>query len=351
MKIGFVGANSQVATELCLLLANRDDATVVPIVRNRLGSHLLRHHDLDCRIADITDPEEAPETLADLDIVVVAAFAWQYSHEGFQAQGARKANEALVQNAVDYSSSDARIIYFSSQAAFGDKIGAPQYSDWSLYTREKRNAEKLLKKRCESTGKPGYAFRLGFVHGVNQARTTELRETVLEHAHIHLSVDPEKPSNVVYTVTLLDAILECGRENLEPGRYSIVNEPQWTWKDVCEYYKPDNVTLHFHPPNGGGGSLGIALSRVWKLIESHERALRTLTVYIPDAVNEFLFHKYLQEQRGGELSELQNRTIVERPAFRFNPIPGPYIDGLPKTRQRLEALEAISDLFEHSDQR
>lgn len=346
MNIGIVGANSQVGTELTALFAEHDDVSIRPIVRNRLGTHFLRSLGIDSTVADVTDDADARAALADLDVVVIAAFAWQYSQEGFQARGARKANEAIVRNTVEHAPTDARIIYFSSQAAFGNEIGAPQYSDWSLYTREKRNAEATLADACEETDKRGYAFRLGFVHGVNQSRTSELASGLSAYPHVYVGADPDKPSNVVHTVTLRDAVLKCGSGRTPAGTYSIVNEPQWTWREVCEHYAPDEGTLHYESPNGSSSALKTALGKAWSVIEDRERTLRTATVYIPDTVNEWLFHRYLRRQRGGELGALRGKKSLRRPAFEFDPIPGPFLTELPETEGQLDDLEAIRDNFE-----
>lgn len=349
MKLGIVGANGQVGTELSFLFDADDDIEVVPIVRNRLGTHFLRYHGLEPRVADVSDAENAREALSDLDAVVVAAFAWQYSHEGFQARGAREANEALVEHAVEYSPDDAAVVYFSSQAAFGDEIGAPQYNDWSLYTREKRNSEAILREACEGTDTDGYAFRLGFVHGRNQSRTDELRRKLADGPTVYVAVDPDKPSNVVHTVTLADAVRRCACGDADPGTYSIVNEPQWTWREVCAYYGDGGTELVYTPP-GETSTLKRLLGRAWGLIESRERTLRTGTLYVPDAINQFLFHQYLKQQRGGELGELRDRLTVERDAFEFAPVPGPYLD-LPTTRNRLDGYGTISGIFDGPDQR
>jgi dTDP-4-dehydrorhamnose reductase len=346
VKVGIVGANSQVGTELTALFAEHDDVTVAPIDRNRLGTHYLRHLGIDCRIADVTDDADATEALDDLDVVVIAAFAWQYSQEGFEARGARKANENIVRNTVEHAPGGARIVYFSSQAAYGDEINAPQYTDWSLYTREKRNAEKVLRESCEGTSKRGYAFRLGFVHGPNQSRTKALREELSNDSHVYVVADPDKPSNVVHTVTLRDAILQCASGNVSSGIYSITNEPQWTWNAVCEYYSPDDVTLHYRPPGGSTSKVKKLLGKGWSVIEDRQRTLRTATVYIPDLVNEWLFNKYLQQQRGGEIGALESRKSLDRPAFKFDPMPGSNVPGLTSTESQLEDFETIRDSFE-----
>jgi len=346
MKIGIVGANSQVGTELAVLFADHADVTVRPIVRNQLGTHFLRRLEIGCEVADVTDDTDAQEVLADLDTIVVAAFAWQYSQEGFEARGARKANKAIVSNTVEYAPADARIVYLSSQAAFGNDIGAPQYTDWSLYTREKRNAEWVLEQTSKETNKRGYAFRLGFVHGPNQSRTKELRDRLAADRHVYLVADPDKPSNVIHTVTLRDAVLQCGEEQVPPGTYSLTNEPQWTWEEVCDHYSPDNVILHYRPPSNSASILTKVLQKGWNVIEDRQRTLRMATVYVPDWINQWLFHKYLQQQRGGELRSLRDRKSLDRPAFKFDPMPGSNVPGIPPTDSRLTDLVAIRKYFE-----
>jgi dTDP-4-dehydrorhamnose reductase len=345
VKVGIVGANSQVGTELTVLFAEQNGVTVAPIVRNRLGTHFLRHLGIDCRIADVTDDADASEALADLDVVVIAAFAWQYSQEGFEARGARKANENIVSKTVEHTPRGARIVYFSSQAAYGDEIDAPQYTDWSLYTREKRNAEKVLRKSCEGTSKRGYAFRLGFVHGPNQSRTKALKEGLSTDSHVYVVTDPDKPSNVIHTVTLRDAILQCGSANVPSGVYDLTNEPQWTWGDVCEFYSPEDTTLHYRPPGGSASTLKKLLGKGWSMVEDRQRTLRTATVYVPDTINEWLFNKYLQQQRGGDLGALEGRKSLDRSAFKFDPMPGSNVPGLPPTRRRLDDLTALEPYF------
>jgi len=342
VKVAIVGANSQVGTELTLLFDDQEDVEVVPITRNRLGTHFLRHSGIECEVADVTDDDDASRTLADVDAAVIAAFAWQYSQEGFQARGARKSNEAIVENTVRHAPADCDIVYLSSQAAYGDDIGAPQYSDWSLYTREKRNAEDVLEESCEETGQSGYALRLGFVHGPNQGRSQVLRDFLGGDDHVHVVADPEKPSNVLHTVTLRDAIVRCGQD-VAPGTYPLVNEPQWTWGEVCDHYSPDGTTIHYHPPGGDPPLYKRLLGRAWGVIEDRQRTLRTATVYVPDAVNEWLFHRYLQRQRGGELSSLVDRTSLERSAFEFDPVPGENLPGLPETRSQLADLDVVRE--------
>lgn len=337
MEIALVGANGAVGTELCFLIRGTENLSVRPIVRNELGTLFLEHHGFDCRVGNVADPEDAERVLAGADVVVVAAFAWQYSQEGFEARGSRRANERIVTNSVRYASDDAPIIYFSSQAAFGSELGA-KWSDWSLYTREKRNAERLLFETCEETDKPGYVFRLGNVYGENQRATGRILDAIEGVEVLDVVAEPDQPTNVVHTVTILDAIQRCGKGDVDEGQYSLVNEPEWTPRDVFEYYGTDDLTVRFHPPDDGG-SLGKVLGKGWNIIEDKQDVLRTFTVFLPDWANQILFHQYLKSQRAGELSSLKTGNPFEDHMFDVDPMPGERVPNLERTERLLEEKE------------
>ena len=65
MKLGLIGANSNVGTELCFLL--RNSVELIPIVRNKIGSLFLNYHNFDCRISDMSNEHDASAALNDLD--------------------------------------------------------------------------------------------------------------------------------------------------------------------------------------------------------------------------------------------------------------------------------------------
>ena len=72
MKLGLVGANGSVGTELCFLL--NEDTELKPIIRNRLGAVFLKHHGFNCHIADISQKNDAKENLSDVDLTVITSY-------------------------------------------------------------------------------------------------------------------------------------------------------------------------------------------------------------------------------------------------------------------------------------
>ena len=119
MKLGLIGANGNVGTELCFLLKN--DVDLKPIIRNRLGAVFLKHHSFPCIIADISQNKDSKECLADIDAVVISSYATD-PFSGSQTQSSQKINEQIIKNSVKFSAEDATIIYFSTIRAFSHKI-------------------------------------------------------------------------------------------------------------------------------------------------------------------------------------------------------------------------------------
>ena len=94
MKLGLVGANGNIGTELSFLLKN--DIDLIPITRNRLGSLFLNHHNFQCRISDISKENDALESLSDLDSIIILSYAVD-PFSGFQTRSSQKINEDILQ--------------------------------------------------------------------------------------------------------------------------------------------------------------------------------------------------------------------------------------------------------------
>lgn len=237
-RVAILGANGQVGAELCLLLARRSDLQIVPICRNRSGSAYLRWMGIPCRHGRPSDPNDAARLLGDCDIVINSALA-----TGTPAE-IRKTEEQLVRQAFTHSKAGAKIIHFSTQNVYGDpRVG--RFIRWkSPYGRTKLTTEKRVRSEMRRTGKAAYIFRLGHVCGALQGMSFDVREEV-RAARVIL---PERDcaSNTVYTVTIIDAILQVMSRASSPGVYDLMNVPQWTWRQVYAY-EAQELSLPFKP--------------------------------------------------------------------------------------------------------
>lgn len=346
MKIGIVGANSQVGTELCFLL-DVDGIDVVPIVRNELGAAMFGYHDFAYRIGDVAHDGDAGRVLKGLDVVVIAAFASYVSRGELQPKRARNANENLVRNSVIQSGDEAILIYFSSLAAFGSEV---RHTDWWWYTREKRHLEREF-FGSEASTKRKYAFRLGHVFGQAQGVTNELISDLRGKQEIHAEVDPDRESNIVHTTTIIDAIRTVIRTLPTSGTYSIVNQPNWTWSQVLEFYTPEDTEIVYHGGvrksskvlNVGRYFVGLLVD----LLRAAPLQLSTLlsaTVYLPEK----LYSRSWKISKTGniraELNELRESNMVYHGMFEYDPVPGPFLDNLDRTETRLETESRLEFL-------
>lgn len=347
MKVGIVGANGQVGTGLSFLLADAG-ADVVPIVRSALAAATFDRYGFEYRIADVTDADEA-SVCSDLDVTVMAAFASYRSRDELRVKQARRDNERLVRNAVRSTAPDATVLYLSTVAAFGDEIGT---NEWWWYGREKRRLERVFAAELEATETTGYAFRLGHVFGPNQGIARDVHEELGRNHSVRVRADADAPSNAVHVPTIGAAIRQCVQTPVETGTYTVVNEPQWTWGDVIDYYAPDDgsVSVGFAPTSDGASRWGSHLSRyafaVLRRLPYGTAELLPYVRYLPDRVGRQFYRNLQRRNRVRELQRFRRRNDYWRREFDYEPAPGPSIPGVELPRPEIaEAERAIESVL------
>ena len=242
MKIAVIGANGNVGTELTYLL--NEDCEVIPITRNKIGSVFLEHHGIGCRIADILNPDMAKDALKDIDVVVNATWVSD-RFSGSQNQSSRVVNKTIIENCFKFSKKDSVIIYLSTVRAFANKVDPTTSKFWPpRYDVEKQYLEKIVNKNVRKYNKKGISFRCGHVFGEGQPNTIEIRKLLSQNKKLTIAVNPNSSSNIVHIMTLKDAIFKCLDKKIKSGTYSLVNYPQWTWKEIFDFYNK-NCDLKF----------------------------------------------------------------------------------------------------------
>lgn len=340
MSIGVVGANGEVASELCLLLRERGHE-VVPIVRNPLGGAFLQHHGFECRVGDVSDPDEAADLLTDLSAVLLTPHVHSLFDEQTPAS-VRDIHRALIENTAQYTVPETTLVYFSSQAAFG-----PNHSTRKLYTKEKQDAEAMFKQMVEANR--AYILRIANVIGPNQNIIHRIKRIAAEGSRMSVPVAPNAPANVVHTVTLAEAIAGAVNYRFKPGTYTVVNQPQWSWRDVFEAYV-DETTLLFDPP------VKSRLSRLTQRCnELFEIVLDALEKYrtdppvavrrLPDSLLETLVTQLRKHRLTAD--DMYPATVpqFDDPSLHLDPVPGPVVPGL-SPAEDLRAETDVLDQFQ-----
>ena len=386
MKLGLIGANSNVGTELSFLLKN--DVNLIPITRNKLGALFLTYHKFPCRIFDISKENDARESLCDLDSVIISSYAVD-SYSGSQTRSSQKINGDIIKNTTKFAKDNATLFFFSTIRSFSNDI-VPNTSNLGIkssFEKEKIHLEKLLLSESKKNNKRAFIFRMSQVFGENQPRTNYFRKS-LSSNKVQVQVSPEKKSNIVHTLTIKDAIMKCLENQYLPGIYSLVNSPQWTWKNVIDYYKKPETIIEYESKitqqNEIESSDKNANGLFWNLLKSNKKYIKPFLYYASTKfepqikkklaekkmlnaissiknslesqvdTNEKL--KSLQTQRYENakayldelinnnesdkipegLTKLKTTTNFNIEEFSFNSIPGPFLDGLNNTRKLLD---------------
>ena len=227
-RIGVLGANGQVGVEVCLLLGGQPGVEVVPISRNKTGSAYLRSRGIRCRHGRVTDAEDAAKLLGDCDVVL------NFARPVSRPNDMRSANKALVANMTAYSAPGARLVYFSSLSAHRGFRPMTEPPSVTAYGWEKRSVERIVRREASRHGKDAWILRLGHVAGELQAISAELRR-LARGGPVVVPWSGDYPSNVVYTVTIVDATLAIASGREPAGTYDLLCSPSWTWRAVLEH--------------------------------------------------------------------------------------------------------------------
>ncbi len=230
LTIAVIGSNGQVGSEVCLHLSRMEGIRVIAICRSELSGSLLRRCGLECRYGALDDPQRATRLLADCEV------AADFSLPQGSMSEVRSATRQIVGHAVSCAPPGARFVYASSMMAFGMPAGArgfrPRLVARTSYGATKRFGERVARRLARRFSREVYALRIGEVHGELQAPTRiDLGEASGRPVRV-----PDLPSYSVFAATIAEALVQVGSGREEPGTYTLISTPEWTWKELYEYH-------------------------------------------------------------------------------------------------------------------
>src|ERR1700730_4989690 len=161
-RIGIIGANGQLGSEVCLLLNQMEDSQPIPICRNQVGASFLQRCGLDVRLGTTDNEVNTRKLLDDLDLVA------DFSLPVGASSHVRSTITQTVSNITRFAPPGVPFVYLSSTMAFGNadfhsNLRSHRFSR-SAYGSTKRFAEHLARKLSAKHERPAYLFRVGVVH-------------------------------------------------------------------------------------------------------------------------------------------------------------------------------------------
>lgn len=223
-RIVVLGANGQVAAEVvCRLVAAGAD--VIPVCRSHRGSAFLRSRGIAVRHGAIDQACDAARLVGDADLVANFALALG------KPSDMRDGNNAIIGNALQFSPSASRHVFFSTLAVNPELVPAGAPVEMSSYGSEKLRNERLAAKRAGRLGKSLLILRLGHVTGALQGISAEIANRVI--AGTIVLPDPNRLANVTDTSTIARALLDVAvRDQPAIGRFDLTESPPRRWIDV-----------------------------------------------------------------------------------------------------------------------
>jgi nucleoside-diphosphate-sugar epimerase len=336
MRMVIVGSNGQVAAEVTLLLTSRPEVELWPLVRSRSGSAFLRYHGVPVQHGSITDPEFAGKALAGADVVANFALA------GGTPAAALTENQHIIRATFAHSAPAATVVFFSTLAVRGsfDENGRRHRS---AYGDLKLRNERLVARLAKSAGRKAYILRLGHVAGLHQSITALCREEIRSPPVV--LPEPERLSNVTHTVTIADALIAIGAGLVDqPGRYDLVNVPQWTWRQV---YEKEAAELDLVPRFHQLAAQAMPRLRLFPRLQEMtfgaiknfglRNSLTRLIAILPSSSNEVLRAEYLVDRARSEIAALRQPRSVRNPAVFWPALKVHTLGGLTRTEELFAA--------------
>jgi hypothetical protein len=257
----------------------------------------------------------------------------------------------MIDSAVTSSPEDAPFVYFSTVSAYGSDLYS-EGSSWRLYAREKRHLEGYTLDACERASKRGYPLRLGLVVGANQDRSHRMRRKLAAARRaddtVQVPVAAGRGSNVVHAATVAEAIEWCARDRPEPRTYTVLNEPQWSWRETLAWHAPEGTRLVFTESVTGresslvDGALGLATSAV----KRYKNYLIPYQVYVPTWLNRRVIHFFRRRNVNADIGRYASRTELSLREFSNRPLSGKStVPNLTDTTTLLSEQPSFADVF------
>lgn len=322
-RIAIVGANGQVGAEVSLRLREVSGVEVVPVVRNVSGSAFLRLNGMDCRHGRIADPTEAKQLIGDCDVVMNFALSMTAV-----PRIDRERNRAIVRGIAAGARPGATIVFASTVMVYAPELKVRLPESYGL---EKLIAERLLRKLCRRSKRPLFVFRLGHVLGDLQNITRKIQGEIAE-GKVALPEEGSKPSNTVFTSTIVEALLQAANGRQSPDTYDLITAPQWSWHDVYSHYASQlGVPLALVPGKSSHhANLRGPMHRTLQYLRRNEllrQHLMFLLAFMPHDVNRRIHLRYLQSRAMTEIGALRQAEkidfcVPEWRELKLRPMPG-----------------------------
>jgi nucleoside-diphosphate-sugar epimerase len=336
-RIGILGASSQVGASVALFLKDFPGTQVTCLIRSSYSSVFFELFQIEYQRINIDDEADCKEKIGAMDVILDFGYPAGQLHEILTRS---KENIGKV---LGVMKKGAAYFYMSSIMAYGTPDGEKWIKHYRLprtsYSYIKRKIEGFTASKGKQSGIRVYNFRLGQVHGFLQSVNGSFRKKLSDTNLALVDGNPGDPVNIIFIYPLCEAIFQCINGKIRPGLYTLVSSPQWTLKDLYDYYlRYYGLTAHIeYKPAAEKKSKKSFLQRGMDLAKPYRPILETYILMRIPAFTTGIKGKFRQS----ELLRQRDSVLKDLGYIDFNLLGTPPFDLIPGLTTDPEKILAI----------
>jgi len=239
-KILILGSTGQIGKELSINLKNYENINLTCHARTKVSAAFFKQKKINCLIGNIKE-NNIIKNIAEADLVFDLA-APNFGTLSEIKEFYKDRLDLVINNMKQKS----KFVFASTMNAFGLSDNRKHLKNYffpsSIYSANKRFAEKYCKKLGKKNSVEIYLLRLAEVHGIYQRASENLKKLIYEK---HIFEIPRTPAWIIFISSIEEALINILKNKENPGLYTLTND-QIYWNDLLEYLaKKINCNVKF----------------------------------------------------------------------------------------------------------
>ena len=229
-KILILGSTGQIGKELSINLKNYENINLTCHARTKVSAAFFKQKKINCLIGNIKE-NNIIKNIAEADLVFDLA-APNFGTLSEIKEFYKDRLDLVINNMKQKS----KFVFASTMNAFGLSDNRKHLKNYffpsSIYSANKRFAEKYCKKLGKKNSVEIYLLRLAEVHGTYQRASENIKKLILNEYIFEI---PKTPAWIVFVHTIEEALINILENKEKPSLYTLTSDAIY-WQDLLEHF-------------------------------------------------------------------------------------------------------------------
>jgi hypothetical protein len=294
---------------------NFTDIELVCFIRSTYSKVFFDLHGISSDFIDLNNKAELKQKLQSCNAVI------DFTYPAGEIFSISRSVDKILENIISSIPGNSVYIYMSSIMAYGMPPAEKKIKSYAIshssYSFIKRKAEKKCLDMGKKFGVKTYNFRLGQVHGFLQSVNTSFREKLNQNTIAFIDGNEADLTNTVFINSVAEAIIKFSKNSETPGTYTLISNPQWTLKQLYDYYTEFYdipVSLKFIPKEQSKRNIIFNISSILTFFKKYRPLLETYVLMNMPSILLKIKGKY----RENEIRQIKNNSYQEVSYLDYN---------------------------------